>query len=156
MDAGGFLAPFYVWNNSPEFKLYVMKDGNTIYRRTSTCRQDESRDAGAHLRHGVHRLQSRWIAPEIVLVEELSGRSCARKTIRSSRVQESSEGELSGQSDDPGAGRLGPRKIRPSILSPRRQAPLGAISARSIPTQTGTPSTCTTRSPPRTKYFKRP
>src|SRR6185436_18675897 len=47
----------YVWNNSPEFMLYVVKDGKTI------CRQDSGRheqicDACVRRRHDEHHLQS--------------------------------------------------------------------------------------------------
>ena len=52
------LGPVYVWNNSPEFMLYVVKDGKTIYADKNSRRHHRLRHAGVHRRHGDRRVQS--------------------------------------------------------------------------------------------------
>ena len=53
------LGAVYVWNNSPEFMLYVVKDGKRIYADKTLVGTLELRHAGVLGGHEDHRLQSR-------------------------------------------------------------------------------------------------
>ena len=63
-DLGGV----YVWNNSPAFMLYVVKDGKTIYADKTLVGTIELCHAGVHrprhedhrLRSGLERARGRW------------------------------------------------------------------------------------------------
>ena len=78
------LGALYVWSNTPEFMLYVVKDGKTIYADKTQV---------GKIGHATPVLSSNmasivfnpeWIAPPSVLVEDLLPR-LRKKTIRSSR-----------------------------------------------------------------------
>ena len=51
------LGSIYVWNNSPEFRLYVVKDGKAIFARQDIGRHDRLRHAGVQRAHDHHRVQ---------------------------------------------------------------------------------------------------
>ena len=65
------LGSVYVWNNSPEFMLYVVKDGKTIY--ADRTRVGTSKYATPVFDADMTSIifNPDWIAPETVLVENL-------------------------------------------------------------------------------------
>jgi murein L,D-transpeptidase YcbB/YkuD len=65
------LGAFYVWNNSPEFMLYVVKDGKTIYADKTLVGTIGYATPVFSADMATIVFNPDWIAPETVLVENL-------------------------------------------------------------------------------------
>ena len=98
------LGAFYVWSNTPEFMLYVVKDGKTIHAdKTQVGKMGHATPVLSSNMASIV-FNPEWIAPPSVLVEDLLPRLRKKKLFdpREAWVL----GELSGYSGEPGQDRL--------------------------------------------------
>jgi hypothetical protein len=100
------LGSVYVWNNSPEFMLYVVKDGKTIYSDKTLVGTSKYATPVFDADMTSIIFNPDWVAPETVLVENLLPPLPRRKLLDPQGSQ--TVGKLQRQADRPAQHRLGP------------------------------------------------
>ena len=120
------MARVYVWNNSPEFMLYVIKDGKTIFADKTLVGTIGYATPVFTADMATIVFNPDWIAPETVVTERFAPHTCARGTTQSSECTQTL-GELSRQSGGPGTRQLEPRQYSDAYTFMQKAGPQNVL-----------------------------
>ena len=91
------LGSVYVWNNSPEFMLYVIKDGKQIFAAKTLVGTPRYATPVFSADMKTIVFNPDWTAPQTVVTEDLAPQLREGKLLNSKGTQ--TPGKLSGQAD---------------------------------------------------------